>query len=93
MLNPILPLDNMDPVLLKREFGQDLCFHKVLAYLEAQPGAHMTVSAFLSKLGASMPGIGKVCTHPGEEQRHRLQGLRMGLSRFTETRKDQTCPR
>jgi uroporphyrinogen decarboxylase len=27
VLNPILPLDNMDPVRLKREFGRDLCFH------------------------------------------------------------------
>ena len=27
VLNPILPLDSMDPVRLKREFGRDLCFH------------------------------------------------------------------
>jgi uroporphyrinogen decarboxylase len=27
VLNPILPLDNMDPVVLKREYGSDLCFH------------------------------------------------------------------
>jgi uroporphyrinogen decarboxylase len=27
VLNPILPMDNMDPVRLKREFGDDLCFH------------------------------------------------------------------
>jgi uroporphyrinogen decarboxylase len=27
VLNPILPLDNMDPVRLKREFGDALCFH------------------------------------------------------------------
>ena len=27
ILNPILPLDNMDPVKLKREYGADLCFH------------------------------------------------------------------
>jgi uroporphyrinogen decarboxylase len=27
ILNPILPLDNMDPVRLKREYGADLCFH------------------------------------------------------------------
>lgn len=26
ILNPILPLDNMDPVVLKAEFGQKLCF-------------------------------------------------------------------
>jgi uroporphyrinogen decarboxylase len=26
ILNPILPLDNMDPVVLKREFGEKLCF-------------------------------------------------------------------
>ena len=26
ILNPILPLDNMDPVRLKREFGEQLCF-------------------------------------------------------------------
>jgi len=27
VLNPILPLDNMDPVQLKREYGDRLCFH------------------------------------------------------------------
>jgi uroporphyrinogen decarboxylase len=27
VLNPILPLDNIEPVHLKREFGRDLCFH------------------------------------------------------------------
>jgi uroporphyrinogen decarboxylase len=27
VLNPILPLDHMDPVRLKREFGKELCFH------------------------------------------------------------------
>jgi len=27
VLNPVLPLDHMDPVRLKREFGGDLCFH------------------------------------------------------------------
>jgi len=27
VLNPILPLDNMDPVRLKTEFGRHLCFH------------------------------------------------------------------
>ena len=27
ILNPLLPLDNMDPVRLKKEFGQRLCFH------------------------------------------------------------------
>ena len=27
ILNPILPLDNMDPVRLKAEYGDALCFH------------------------------------------------------------------
>ena len=27
VLNPILPLDGMDPLRLKREYGRDLCFH------------------------------------------------------------------
>jgi len=27
ILNPVLPLDGMDPVALKRDFGDDLCFH------------------------------------------------------------------
>ena len=27
VLNPILPLDNMDPVRLKKEYGDSLCFH------------------------------------------------------------------
>jgi uroporphyrinogen decarboxylase len=27
ILNPVLPLDHMDPVLLKQRHGRDLCFH------------------------------------------------------------------
>ena len=27
VLNPVLPLDNMDPVRLKQAYGNDLCFH------------------------------------------------------------------
>jgi len=60
--------------------------HKVLAFLEMQPGVQMTVSEFLDRLDAHMPGIAEVCTHPGEKQRHRLGGLRKGLLKFAEKR-------
>ena len=47
-----------------------------------QPGARLTVRAFLEMLGAHVPGIEDICTHPGEERAHRLDGLQKGLARL-----------
>jgi len=55
---------------------------RLFAYLQMQPGARMTVRAFLEALGRHVPGIEEICAHPGEEKKHRLDGLERGLARF-----------
>jgi hypothetical protein len=57
---------------------------RVFSYLAMQPGARMTVRAFLAKLDEHMPGIAEICAHPGEGKGHRLEGLEKGLARFAE---------
>jgi hypothetical protein len=55
---------------------------KLFAHLRMEPGTRMRVRAFLERLDAHMPGIVGVCTHPGEEEQRRLEGLREGLTRL-----------
>lgn len=55
---------------------------RLFSYFEMQPGTRMTVGEFLERLNAHTPGIEKICTHPGEEERYRLDGLEKGLMRL-----------
>ena len=55
---------------------------KLFPYLGIQPGARLTVREFLERVSAHVPGIEQICTHPGEQQADRLQGLRQGLQRL-----------
>jgi hypothetical protein len=53
---------------------------RLFPHLQIRPGARMTVREFLEKLNAHTPGIEKICTHPGESQERRLEGLAKGLA-------------
>gem|GEM_PF-1029228 len=55
---------------------------KLFSYFKMQPGTCMTVGEFLEQLDAHMPGIEKLCTHPGETETYRLDGLQQGLVRL-----------
>jgi hypothetical protein len=55
---------------------------RLFARLGMDPGTRMGVRAFLARLDAHMPGIVGICAHPGEEEQHRLEGLREGLRKF-----------
>ena len=55
---------------------------RLFPFLGIQPGVRMTVRSFLVAVDEHMPGIVEICTHPGEEEQHRLDGLRNGLTRF-----------
>jgi hypothetical protein len=48
------------------------------------PGARMTVSDFLGMVDKHLPGIERICAHPGEDQASRLHGLAAGVSRLLE---------
>jgi hypothetical protein len=51
-------------------------------YLGMQPGTRLSMREFLGRLQEHIPGIEQICTHPGEEQADRLQGLEAGLERL-----------
>ena len=55
---------------------------KLFAYFDMQPGTQITVRAFLTRLGERTPGVEEICTHPGEKQGDRLNGLRNGLAKL-----------
>jgi hypothetical protein len=52
---------------------------RILTYLGLEPGALMTVRAFLDLVNERAPGIEDVCTHPTEEKAARRDGLIQGL--------------
>jgi hypothetical protein len=56
---------------------------RLFPYLGVQPGTRLTMREFLGRLQERIPGIVQICTHPGEEQADRLQGLREGLERLS----------
>ena len=74
-------LSQLDEPASKQAYNDDLDA-RVFAYLGMQPGARLTVRAFLETLRAHVPGIEDTCTHPGEERAHRLDGLQKGLARL-----------
>jgi len=55
---------------------------RLFPYLGIEPGTRLTVRQFLERLDQHLPGIERICTHPGEKQADRLHGLRRGLQRL-----------
>jgi len=74
------------PEPVSKQLYNDHLDREVFSFLGMRPGVRMTASEFLRVLDAHMPGIVEICTHPGEDQRHRLEGLRKGLAKFSEKR-------
>ena len=74
-------LRQVSPPVSKQEYNDDLDT-RVFAYLNFKPGTIMTVREYLALVGSHVPGIEKICTHPGEEQSSRLEGLSKGLAKI-----------
>ena len=74
-------LHRLDPPVSKQAYNDGLD-RRLLAYLELQPGAVLTVRRFLERVGARVPGIETVCTHPKRDERERLAGLAEGLAKL-----------
>lgn len=55
---------------------------RLFSYLGMEPGARLTMREFLTRLHEHIPGIERLCTHPGEKEADRLQGLKQGLQRL-----------
>jgi hypothetical protein len=74
-------LSQLAEPISKQAYNDDLD-ERVFSALGLHPHARLTVRAFLERLHAYVPGIEQICTHPGESQADRLQGLRAGLERL-----------
>ena len=71
-------LRQLDPPISKQEYNDGLD-RRLFAYLGLSPGSAMPVRRFLSIVSEKTPGIEKVCAHPGEDRKLRLQRLARGL--------------
>jgi hypothetical protein len=71
---------------ISKQAYNDALDARLFSYFGMQPGTRMTVGEFLGQLDAHTPGVEKLCTHPGEEESYRLEGLERGLTRLGVTR-------
>jgi hypothetical protein len=55
---------------------------KVLNYLNLKEETQLTVREYLNCVNGKLNGIEKICTHPKEDERYRLEGLSMGLKKL-----------
>jgi hypothetical protein len=81
----LLPDGSCDDVLgqlesapSKQAYNDDLD-RRLFDYYAVEPDTVMTFRQYLEMVNAKVPGIEKVCTHPGENQEERLNGLINGL--------------
>ena len=66
-------------VPISKQAYNDALDAKLFSYFGMEPGTRMKVGEFLAGLNARTPGVEKLCTHPGEEEMYRLDGLERGL--------------
>ena len=57
----------------------DALDRRLWAYLHLDQGSQMTMRQFCRRVGDKLPGIEKICTHPGEDESYRLAGLQQAL--------------
>lgn len=71
-------LHQLDPPISKQEYNDDLD-RRLFVYLNLSLGVVMTIREFLEVISKKVPGIEKLCAHPKENQKIRLDGLIRGL--------------
>jgi len=64
---------------LSKQAYNDRLDSDLFSYLGMMPGMRMKRDEFLGCVSQHLPGIEKICTHPGEIEVGKLQGLRNGL--------------
>jgi hypothetical protein len=63
-----------------KQVYNDALDRRLWAYLNLDKGQATTMREFCQRVSQNLPGIEKICTHPGEEQPYRLAGLREALN-------------
>ena len=61
----------------------DALDRRLWVYLKLDQQHQMTFRTFCQRVSQKLPGIEKVCTHPGEEQSYRLAGLQKALDQLS----------
>ncbi len=80
--------DQCDDVLsqleqpISKQMYNDKLDTRLFSYLELKPGVVLSMQAFLERVRGKTPGIEKVCTHPQEDERVRLDGITHGLEKL-----------
>ena len=74
-------LHQVDPSISKQKYNDDLD-KRLLDYIGLTSSRVMTIRRYLEIVAKHLPGIEKICTHPGEDQETRLAGLQQGLTRL-----------
>jgi len=74
-------LHQLEPPISKQKYNDDLD-RRLLDYLGLTPAKAITIREYLEVVAKSLPGVEKICTHPGEDQEARRRGLQRGLARL-----------
>jgi hypothetical protein len=74
-------LHQLDPPISKQRYNDDLDA-RLFGYLGLMSSRVITIRKYLEIVAKHLPGIEKICTHPGEDQADRLAGLQQGLTRL-----------
>ena len=71
-------LQQLDPPISKQEYNDTLDY-RLLDYLNINRDTVTTIREYLEIVNKKVPGIERICTHPKEDQKERLNGLTKGL--------------
>ena len=77
------PESDAEVLLMLLRFLKALEFEDLVVLLNTVGDEESRV-AYREALSKRVPGIEEICAHPGEEKRHRLDGLEKGLAGFAE---------
>jgi hypothetical protein len=74
-------LRQLNPPVSKQKYNDGLD-ERLLKYLKLTSTRAMTIRKYLEIVAKNLPGVEKICSHPGEDQKARLAGLQNGLAKL-----------
>ncbi len=74
-------LHQLDPPVSKQKYNDDLD-RRLIDCLGLTTSGTTTIREYLEGVVKHLPGIEEICTHPGEDRKARLEGLRQGLTKL-----------
>ncbi len=67
---------------ISKQSYNDALDRRLWAYLELDRGNRLRVRQFLERVNQRLAGLEKVCSHPGEDEAFRRDGMQKGLARL-----------